>query len=219
MSHDPDFKGIVSDIGGPTANMYQMRCTKPEVEAICRRQSCVHPKICKLLGTDHGPVIQLMKESRAQEGVKKVLVASGIRMDLARRSPEYIAELTTHHVGGHLKVAPEHVDPDVLMKMRKPSNDDFEYFTEEFKEASKKAGKKQFLIPYYIASHPGSDVDSMIELALFLKRNGYKPDQVQDFIPAPLDVATACITLALIPLRKSPFTSLRICETARCSER
>ncbi len=204
MAQDPEFKGTVSDIGGPTANMYQMRCTKPDVEAICRRQSCVHPKICKLLGTDHGPVIQLMKESREQPGIKKVLVASGIRMDLARRSPEYIAELTTHHVGGHLKVAPEHVDPDVLMKMRKPSNDDFEYFTDQFKKVSKKAGKKQFLIPYYIASHPGSDVDSMIELALFLKRNGYKPDQVQDFIPAPLDVATCMYYTGIDPFSKKP---------------
>lgn len=202
MSQDSDFKGIVSDIGGPTANMYQMRCSRPEVEAVCRRQSCVHPKICKLLSTDHTPVIQLMKESRKQSGVKKVLVASGIRMDLARRSPEYIAELTTHHVGGHLKVAPEHVDPDVLMKMRKPSNDDFEYFTEKFKESSAKADKKQYLIPYYIASHPGSDVDAMIELALFLKRNGYKPDQVQDFIPAPLDVATCMYYTGIDPFTK-----------------
>jgi uncharacterized radical SAM protein YgiQ len=204
MKNDSDFKGIVSDIGGPTANMYQMRCSQPEVEAVCRRQSCVHPKICKLLSTDHTPVIQLMKESRKQPGVKKVLVASGIRMDLARRSPEYIAELTTHHVGGHLKVAPEHVDPDVLMKMRKPSNDDFEYFTEKFKESSAKADKKQYLIPYYIASHPGSDVDAMIELALFLKRNGYKPDQVQDFIPAPLDVATCMYYTGIDPFTKKP---------------
>ncbi len=119
LASDKQFKGTVSDIGGPTANMYQMRCTQPEVEAKCRRQSCVHPKICKLLGVDHQPVIELMREARKVEGVKKVLVASGIRMDLARQSPEYIRELTEHHVGGHLKVAPEHVDPDVLFKMRK----------------------------------------------------------------------------------------------------
>lgn len=202
MGNDPEFKGIVSDIGGPTANMYQMRCTRPDVEAKCRRQSCVHPKICKLLGTDHQPVIELMREARNVPGIKKVLVASGVRMDLARRSPEYIRELTQHHVGGHLKVAPEHVDPDVLFKMRKPANDDFEFFAEEFRDASKEAGKKQYLIPYYIASHPGSTIESMIELALFLKRNGYKPDQVQDFIPAPLDVATSMYYTGLDPFTK-----------------
>ncbi len=199
MTKDADFKGIVSDIGGPTANMYQMRCTRPEVEAMCRRQSCVHPKVCKLLGVDHTPVIQLMREARNVPGIKKVLVASGIRMDLARQSPEYIEELTQHHVGGHLKVAPEHVDPDVLFKMRKPANDDFEFFTDKFKEASAAAGKKQYIIPYFIASHPGSSIESMIELAVFLKRNGYKPDQVQDFIPAPLDVATSMYYTGLDP--------------------
>ncbi len=199
MTEEKDFKGIVSDIGGPTANMYHMRCTKPDVEAKCRRQSCVHPKVCKLLGVDHTPVIELMREARQVPGIKKVLVASGIRMDLARHSPEYIRELTEHHVGGHLKVAPEHVDPDVLYKMRKPANDDFEFFTEQFKQATADAGKKQYIIPYFIASHPGSSIHSMIELALFLKRNGYKPDQVQDFIPAPLDVATSMYYTGLDP--------------------
>jgi uncharacterized radical SAM protein YgiQ len=204
MTRDKEFKGVVSDIGGPTANMYQMRCTRPEVEAVCRRQSCVHPKICKLLGVDHQPVIQLMREARAVPGIKKVLVASGVRMDLARTSPEYIRELTTHHVGGHLKVAPEHVDPGVLDRMRKPANDDFEFFTDQFRDASAEAGKKQYLIPYFIASHPGSDIDAMIELALFLKRNGYKPDQVQDFIPAPMDVATSMYYTGIDPFSKKP---------------
>lgn len=204
MTQDKDFKGIVSDIGGPTANMYQMRCTRPEVEVKCRRQSCVHPTICKLLGVDHQPVMELMKESREMPGIKKVLVASGVRMDLARQAPEYIQELTKHHVGGHLKVAPEHVDPDVLYKMRKPANDDFEFFTEQFKEASADAGKKQYLIPYFIASHPGSSIESMIELALFLKRNGYKPDQVQDFIPAPLDIATSMYYTGMDPFNLKP---------------
>ena len=199
MADDADFKGVVSDIGGPTANMYQMRCLKPEVEAVCRRQSCVHPKICKLLGTDHGPLVKLMKDVRETPGVKKALVASGIRMDLARRSPEYMRELTKHHVGGHLKVAPEHTDPEVLDKMRKPSGDDFEAFAEIFDQESKRANKKQFLIPYYIASHPGSDLDAMIDLALYLKRTGYRPDQVQDFIPAPFDVATAMYYTGIDP--------------------
>jgi uncharacterized radical SAM protein YgiQ len=204
MAADPKFKGTVSDIGGPTANMYQMVCTKPEVEAKCRRQSCVHPTICKLLGTDHGPLVKLMREVRQTPGIKKVLVASGIRMDLARRSPQYMKELVQHHVGGHLKVAPEHVDPDVLMKMRKPANDDFEKFTDVFNRESKKAGKKQFIIPYFIASHPGSGLDEMIHLATFLKANGYQPDQVQDFIPAPFDVATAMYYTGIDPFTKKP---------------
>ena len=204
MAADPKFKGTISDIGGPTANMYQMTCSKPEVEAICRRQSCVHPTICKLLGTDHGPLVELMKEARETPGIKKVLVASGIRMDLARRSPEYMRDLVQHHVGGHLKVAPEHTDPNVLMKMRKPSNDDFEKFTEVFNRESKKAGKKQYIVPYFIASHPASDLDAMIHLAVFLKQNGYQPDQVQDFIPAPFDVATAMYYTEIDPFTKKP---------------
>jgi uncharacterized radical SAM protein YgiQ len=204
MSSSPDFKGTVSDIGGPTANMYEMKCAKPEVEAVCRRQSCVHPTVCKLLGTDHGPLVQLMKEARETPGIKKVLVASGIRMDLARLSPEYMRDLVQHHVGGLLKVAPEHTDSGVLNKMRKPSNDDFEKFTEVFKEESKKAGKKQHIVPYFIASHPGSDLDAMIDLAVFLKRTGYRPDQVQDFIPAPFDVATAMYYTGIDPFTKKP---------------
>ncbi|HVX10327.1 MAG TPA: YgiQ family radical SAM protein [Pirellulales bacterium] len=201
---DPSFSGVVSDIGGPTANMYQMRCSRPEVEARCRRLSCVHPTICKLLGTDHGPLIELMKRAREEPGVKKVFVASGIRMDLARRSPEYMRELATHHVGGHLKVAPEHVDSKVLDLMKKPGCEDFLGFEREFQKASRAAGKKQYLVPYFIASHPGSDLDSMIELALFLKRNGYRPDQVQDFIPSPFDIAACMYHTGLDPFTGKP---------------
>ena len=200
LAPDPDFKGVVSDIGGPTANMYQMRCTRPEVEAKCKRQSCVHPTICKLLGTDHGPLIDLLKKARSEPGIRKVLVSSGIRMDLAQLSPEYLRELATHHVGGLLKVAPEHTDHDVLDLMKKPHNDNFVDFAQAFKEASRNAGKpKQYLVPYYIASHPGSDLHAMIDLALFLKRNGYRPDQVQDFIPAPFDVATCMYYTGIDP--------------------
>jgi len=204
LADDPRFTGTVSDIGGPTANMYQMKCTKPEVEVICRRQSCVDPTICKLLGTDHDPLIEVMAGARQTPGVKKVLVASGIRMDLARRSPRYMRDLSHHHVGGHLKVAPEHTDPDVLALMRKPSGDDFEKFAESFETESQKAGKRQYLIPYFIASHPGSDLDAMIDLAVFLKRTGYRPDQVQDFIPAPFDVATAMYHTGIDPFTKKP---------------
>jgi uncharacterized radical SAM protein YgiQ len=202
LGSDPRFKGTVSDIGGPTANMYKMRCTKAEVEAVCRRQSCVHPTICKLLGTDHDPLIEVMRQARQTPGVKKVLVASGLRMDLAQRSPRYIRDLARHHVGGHLKVAPEHTDPEVLARMRKPSGDDFEQFAKAFETESKKVGKKQYIVPYFIASHPGSDLDAMIDLAVFLKRGGYRPDQVQDFIPAPFDVATAMYYTGIDPFTK-----------------
>jgi len=206
MGRDPGFSGVVSDIGGPTANMYQMRCTRPEVEAKCKRLSCVHPKMCKLLGTDHGPLVELMKASREVPGVRKVLVASGIRTDLAQRSPEYMEQLAAHHVGGHLKVAPEHTDPDVLRRMKKPDVADFGGFADAFDRASTAAGKpKQYLVPYFIASHPGSDLDAMIDLALFLKRNGYRPDQVQDFIPAPFDIATCMYHTGL-----DPFTGEKV---------
>lgn len=200
LGSDPEFPGVVSDLGGPTANMYEMRCLEPEVEKICKRLSCVHPKICKLLGTDHGPLVELMRKSREVEGIDQVLVASGIRTDLAQKSAEYIRELAAHHVGGHLKVAPEHADPEVLKRMKKPSIDDFGGFARAFAEAGRAAGKpKQYLVPYFIASHPGSDLKAMIDLALFLKRNGYRPDQVQDFIPAPFDIATCMYYTGLDP--------------------
>lgn len=204
VAKQPGFKGTVSDIGGPTANMYQMRCSRPEVEAKCRRLSCVHPTVCKLLGTDHGPLKSLMREARSVEGVKRVLVASGVRMDLARRDPEYLQELAEHHVGGHLKVAPEHTDPEVLNLMKKPSADDYVEFDKAFKAASRRVGKKQFTVPYFIASHPGSGVEEMIDLAIFLKRNSYKPDQVQDFIPSPFDIAACMYYTGLDPMTKEP---------------
>ncbi len=204
MTQDPDFKGIVSDIGGPTANMYEMRCKKPEVEAICKRLSCVHPTICKLLDTSHKPILSLMKKSREIDGVRKVFVASGIRMDLARKDQEYLKELAEHHVGGCLKVAPEHTDPQVLDYMKKPDKEDFVKFGKEFKKASNSVGKKQYLVPYFIASHPGSTLDSMIDLALFLKHNHYKPDQVQDFVPSPFDIAACMYHTGLDPFTKKP---------------
>jgi uncharacterized radical SAM protein YgiQ len=214
LGSDPTFSGVVSDIGGPTANMYQMRCTRPEVEAKCKRQSCVHPKVCKLLGTDHGPLVQLMREGREVPGVNRLLVASGVRMDLAQRAPEYLEELAAHHVGGHLKVAPEHTDPEVLKRMKKPEINDYQSFDEAFRAASRRAGKKQYTVPYFIASHPGSDLDAMIELALFLKRNGYRPDQVQDFIPAPFDIATCMYYTGL-----DPFTGEEVYTARKLNDR
>jgi len=203
MAADPEFSGVISDIGGPTANMYEMRCTRPEVEAKCKRLSCVYPTVCKLLGTDHGPLVELMRRARTEPGIRKVLVASGVRMDLAQMYPEYMRELTAHHVGGHLKVAPEHTDPTVLGVMKKPVIDNFGTFAADFKKGSAEAGKsKQYLVPYFISSHPGSDLHAMIDLAVFLKRNGYRPDQVQDFIPAPFDIATALYYTGIDPFTK-----------------
>ncbi|MDB5306668.1 MAG: YgiQ family radical protein [Gemmataceae bacterium] len=210
LTADPEFKGVISDIGGATANMYRMRCTRPEVEAKCKRLSCVHPGICKLLGTDHGPLVALMKEVRAQDGVRKVVVSSGIRMDLAQLSPEYVRDLAEHHTGGRLKVAPEHTSPQVLELMKKPPIDNFGRFATQFHQASAAAGRpKQQIIPYFIASHPGSDLAEMIDLALYLKRNGYRPDQVQDFIPAPFDIATCMYYTGIDPFTKKPVKAAK----------
>jgi uncharacterized radical SAM protein YgiQ len=200
----PGFSGTISDLGGPTANMYRMRCTRPDVEAVCRRLSCVHPTVCRLLGTDHGPTIDLLRAARRVKGVRKVNVASGIRMDLAARSPEFVDELVRHHVGGHLKVAPEHVSDAVLTAMKKPPQRTFEDFSAKFREASAAAGKEQYLVPYFIAGHPGCTEKEMIELAVFLKQAGYRPRQVQDFIPAPMDVATCMWHTGLDPTTMRP---------------
>jgi uncharacterized radical SAM protein YgiQ len=211
----PGFSGIVSDIGGPTANMWKLRCTRPDVEARCRRPSCVHPGVCKLLGTDHKPLIQLMKKARAVPGIRRVHVASGVRMDLAAGSPEYLDELCRHHVGGHLKVAPEHASDRVLRVMRKPSVGEFARFDEEFRKASARAGKEQYTVPYFIASHPGSDLDAAVEMAEFLRQNGYRPQQVQDFIPAPMDVATAIYWTGLDPRTLEPVPVARALRDRR----
>jgi uncharacterized radical SAM protein YgiQ len=184
------YTGAISDLGGPTANMYKMTCSDPEVEKVCRRPSCVHPKICKLLVTDHTPIKNLMRDVRQAAGVKKVMVASGVRMDLANLDQEYIDELAAHHVGGHLKVAPEHVDSDTLRLMKKPGIDVYVEFEERFKQASDKAKKEQYLVPYFVSSHPGCDVKSAVNLAEFLKARNLRPRQVQDFIPTPGTPAT-----------------------------
>lgn len=205
LAKDRSFRGTVSDLGGPTANMYKMRCTRPEIEAICRRPSCVHPSNCKLLGTSHDPLIQLMRKARGIKGIKKINIASGVRTDLAKESPEYLDELVRHHVGGHLKVAPEHTSDRTLRVMRKPDVQDFQRFSEAFDRASKRAGKEQYLVPYFIASHPGADLADAIDLAVFLKRNRYRPRQVQDFIPAPMDVATAIYWTGLDPRTLEPL--------------
>jgi uncharacterized radical SAM protein YgiQ len=204
MTAEPDFSGVISDLGGPTANMYGMRCSSPEMRQKCRRTSCVHPTICRLLDTDHGPLKELMRQARQEPGVRQVFIASGVRMDLARRDEEYIRELAEHHTGGLLKVAPEHVDPHVLEKMKKPPVEEFLAFERAFRRAAADVGKEVFLVPYFMAGHPGCDLDAMIGLALFLKRTGYRPDKVQDFIPLPMDPATCMYYTELDPANGEP---------------
>ncbi|MBN1393990.1 MAG: DUF3362 domain-containing protein, partial [Pirellulales bacterium] len=186
--------------GGPTANMYRMNCSRPEERINCRRTSCLWPEICPRLTTDHGPLIRLLKAVRRFPGVKRALVASGIRMDLALRSPAFIRHVAQHHTGGLLKVAPEHTEPEVLRRMRKPPIERYEEFERAFRRASAEAGKRQHLSHYFISGHPGCDLEAMISLALYIKRHGMKPDKVQDFIPLPMDVATCMYHTGVDPL-------------------
>jgi uncharacterized radical SAM protein YgiQ len=195
------FTGVVSDLGGPTANMWRIGCKSPEIEAACRKPSCVYPGICPNLKTDHGPLIKLYRRARGLPGVKKILIASGLRYDLAVKSPEYIQELATHHVGGYLKIAPEHTEGGPLSKMMKPGIGAYDQFKKLFDEASRAAGKKQFLIPYFIAAHPGTSDEDMMNLALWLKKNGFRADQVQTFYPSPMATATAMYHTELNPLK------------------
>lgn len=187
----PGFTGIISDLGGPTANMYRLACKSREIEAACRKPSCVYPGICKNLGTDHSPLVSLYKRARQLPGIKKVLIGSGVRYDLAIESPEYVEELVTHHVGGYLKIAPEHTEEGTLSKMMKPGIATYDRFKELFEAATKKAGKEQYLIPYFIAAHPGTTDEDMMNLAIWLKKNGFRADQVQTFLPSPMATATA----------------------------
>ena len=198
----PGFTGVISDLGGPTANMYRMACKDPKIESSCRRLSCVYPGICENLNTDHAPLISVYRKARALPGIKKILISSGLRYDLAVRSPEYVKELVTHHVGGYLKIAPEHTQEGPLSKMMKPGIGAYDRFKQMFDRFSKEAGKEQYLIPYFIAAHPGTTDEDMLELALWLKRNGFRLDQVQTFLPTPLALATAMWHTEKNPLRK-----------------
>jgi len=201
------FTGVISDLGGPTANMYRIGCKSPQIEAACRKPSCVFPRICQNLHTDHGPLIRLYRRARALPGVKKILIGSGLRYDLALESPEYIRELVTHHVGGYLKIAPEHTEAGPLDKMMKPGIGSYDLFKQLFDRFSAEAGKKQFLVPYFIAAHPGTSDEDMMHLAIWLKRNGFRADQVQTFYPGPMATATAMYHSGKDPLRKVTRTS------------
>ncbi|HEY5101446.1 MAG TPA: YgiQ family radical SAM protein [Steroidobacteraceae bacterium] len=198
----PGFTGVISDLGGPTANMYRLACKSREIESACRRPSCVFPGICPNLNTDHAPLIRLYQRARALPGIKKVLVASGVRYDLAVESPDYVKELAQHHTGGYLKIAPEALADGPLSKMMKPGVGAYYKFKDLFDRYSKEAGKEQYLIPYFIAAHPGTSDEDMLELALWLKKNRYRADQVQAFLPSPMATATAMYHSGKNPLQR-----------------
>ena len=196
------FTGVISDLGGPTANMYRIGCKSPEIEAACRKPSCVYPGICSNLNTDHTPLIRMYRRGRALKGIKKILIGSGLRYDLAVQSPEYVKELVQHHVGGYLKIAPEHTEQGPLTKMMKPGIGSYDKFKQMFDRFSAEVGKKQYLIPYFIAAHPGTSDEDMMNLAVWLKKNGFRADQVQTFYPSPMASATTMYHTNKNPLRK-----------------
>lgn len=215
----PGFSGIVSDLGGPTANMYRLHCQSPQAEQLCRRLSCVYPTICKNLNTNHAPLIQLYRQASALPGIKKILVASGVRYDLAVESPEYIRELATHHTGGYLKIAPEHIKEEPLSKMMKPSIDSYHRFKKLFDRYSQQAGKEQYLIPYFIAAHPGTTDEDMLQLALWLKQQNFRPDQVQAFLPTPMALATAMYYSGRNPLKNLHLSNEKVWTAKKLQQR
>ncbi|MGZ8219060.1 YgiQ family radical SAM protein [Methylomagnum sp.] len=215
----PAFTGHISDLGGPTANMYRLACKDPAIEAACRRPSCVYPGICKNLNTDHGPLIKLYRRARNLPGVKKITIGSGLRYDLAVTSPEYVKELVTYHVGGYLKIAPEHTEAGPLSKMMKPGMGTYDRFKAMFDKYSKEAGKEQYLIPYFIAAHPGTTDEDMLNLALWLKRNGFRADQVQAFLPSPMATATTMYHTGKNPLHRVGRTSEEVFIPKRMKQR
>ena len=206
----PGFTGVISDLGGPTANMYRIACKSRAIEAACRKPSCVYPGICPNLNTDHSALTQLYRKARELPGIKKVLIASGLRYDLAVEDPEYVKELVTHHVGGYLKIAPEHTENGPLSKMMKPGIGSYDKFKQLFEKFSKQAGKEQYLIPYFIAAHPGTTDTDMLNLALWLKKNGFRADQVQAFYPSPMATATTMFHTTKNPLKKVTYKSAAV---------
>ncbi len=213
----PDFKGHITDLGGPTANMYRMACKSKAIEENCRRLSCVYPGICENLNTDHSSLIELYRKARAVPGIKRITIGSGLRYDLAVRSPEYVKELVTHHVSGLLKIAPEHTEENTLSKMMKPGIGAYEEFRQMFEKFSAQAGKKQHLVPYFIAAHPGTTDEDMLKLALWLKKHDFRLDQVQTFLPTPMALATTMYHSRKNPLRKVSADSETV-ETARAGK-
>ncbi|HEY9081363.1 MAG TPA: YgiQ family radical SAM protein [Magnetovibrio sp.] len=209
------FTGHISDLGGPTANMYRLACKDDEIQKVCRRPSCVYPDICKNLGTNHDPLIHLYRKAREIEGVKKIHIASGLRYDLAVKSPAYVKELVTHHVGGYLKIAPEHTEEGPLSKMMKPGIGTYDRFKQMFDQAAKQAGKEYYLIPYFIAAHPGTTDEDMMNLAIWLKRNKLRADQVQTFLPSPMSLSAAMYYSERNPIKPIHRYGSEVVHTAK----
>jgi uncharacterized radical SAM protein YgiQ len=203
----PGFKGIVSDIGGPTANMYKLRCKSTEIQSKCRKLSCVHPGVCPHLHTDHTPQVELLEKARKLPGIRKIHIASGLRYDLSiadkKSGKKYMRDLITHHVGGHLKVAPEHMDEKVLHLMKKPGLKNFDEFVSYFKEVSEEIGKEQYVVPYFISGFPGTTHAQMEVVHDYLKEKGWNLQQVQAFIPTPMTLATAMYWTGIDPMSKA----------------
>ncbi|WP_317933173.1 YgiQ family radical SAM protein [Halioxenophilus sp. WMMB6] len=215
----PGFTGTISDLGGPTANMYKLNCKDDNIQASCRKLSCIYPEICSNLKTDHSATTQLYRKARAIEGVHTIAIASGLRYDLAVEDPEYVKELVTYHVGGYLKIAPEHSEQNTLSKMMKPGMGTYDRFEKMFYKYSKEAGKKQYLIPYFIAAHPGCDDSEMMNLALWLKQHNFQVDQVQTFYPSPMSLATAMYYSGRNPLKKVSYKSEKVFSAKNIDER
>jgi uncharacterized radical SAM protein YgiQ len=214
-----EFRGTITDLGGATANMWRMTCTSAEAHAACRRASCVFPAVCRYFEVDHGPLVDLYEKARKVKGVKHLFVGSGVRYDLAqadrKNGERYVEALVTHHVSGQLKVAPEHVSAPVLKLMKKPGVDSFERFRRDFARYSRKAGKEQYLVPYFISSHPGATLEHAVELMEYLVRNRWRPQQVQDFMPTPMTLASDVYWTGLHPSTGEPVPVVRDLEQRR----
>jgi uncharacterized radical SAM protein YgiQ len=219
LARKESFKGTVTDLGGATANMWGMRCTSEEAHAACRRLSCVYPSVCQFFSTDHGPLVDLYEKAKAVKGVKHLFVGSGVRYDLAqadqKNGDRYLKTLVQHHVSGQLKVAPEHVCEPVLKAMKKPGVESFERLRRDFERYSKEAGKEQYLVPYFISSHPGATLEEAVQLMEYLQRNRWKPQQVQDFMPTPMTLASDMYWSGLHPLTMKPIHVVRDLEEKR----
>lgn len=218
LTEKKDFKGYIHDIGGPTANFRGPACKKQLKSGVCTHKDCLYPAVCPNMTVDHSDYLDLLRAVRAVDGVKKVFIRSGIRYDYLMADPhcdEFIDELCRYHISGTLKVAPEHISDRVLYYMRKPSKKVFLDFDKKYKQTNRRLGKKQYLIPYLISSHPGSTLEDAVELAVFLKEYGFVPDQVQDFYPTPGTLSTCMYYTELDPLTMKPVYVAKNMEEKR----
>ena len=218
LTKKEDFKGYIHDIGGPTANFRGPACSKQLKSGVCTHRDCLYPAVCPNMTPDHSEYIDLLRAVRAVDGVKKVFIRSGIRYDYLMADPkcdDFIDELCRYHISGTLKVAPEHISDRVLYYMRKPSKKVFLEFDKKYRAANRKLGKKQYLIPYLISSHPGSTLNDAVELAVFLKKYGFVPDQVQDFYPTPGTLSTCMYYTEMDPLTMKPVYVAKNMEEKR----